>query len=84
MDNKVNDVDWIIIGNCGLYTEEGALYYLIEALVEAAKVYLKDVKVVDVSACHRPFSADDRPIIGKSATFLPTVTLSLPLEAAVV
>jgi len=25
---------------------------------------------------------DYRPIIGKSATFLPTVTLRLPLEAA--
>ena len=34
--------------------------YLIET-----KVYLKDVKVFDVSACHRPFSADDRLFIGK-------------------
>ncbi len=41
----------------------------IEALVDAAKVHLKDVKVIDVSACHRPFSADDRPIIGSAAGF---------------
>ena len=41
----------------------------IEALVNAAKIHLNDVKVIDVSACHRPFSADDRPIIGKAAAF---------------
>eukprot|EP00984_Skeletonema_dohrnii_P023380 scaffold12478_cov84-Skeletonema_dohrnii-CCMP3373.AAC.2 len=39
---------------------------LVEAVVEAAKVYLKDVKVFDVSACHRPFSADDRLLLSEN------------------
>lgn len=41
----------------------------IEALVDAAKLHLNDVSVIDESACHRPFSADDRPIIGPAAAF---------------
>ncbi|KAK1732317.1 D-amino acid dehydrogenase [Skeletonema marinoi] len=41
----------------------------IDALVNAAKIHLDDVEVIDASACHRPFSADDRPIIGPAAKF---------------
>lgn len=40
----------------------------INALIDAAKVHLdNDVELIDASACHRPFSADDRPIIGPVA-----------------
>ena len=41
----------------------------IEALVEAAKLYLPDLELVDASACHRPVSADDRPIVGSSKKY---------------
>jgi hypothetical protein len=42
----------------------------IDALISAAKVHLgSDVNLIDASACHRPFSADDRPIIGPTYQF---------------
>lgn len=41
----------------------------IEALIEAARVHLPDSKMIDASACHRPISADDRPLIGPSARY---------------
>ena len=41
----------------------------IDALIDLAKVYLDDVELIDASACHRPLSADDRPIIGPSPSF---------------
>jgi hypothetical protein len=42
----------------------------IDALINAAKVHLgNDVNLIDASACHRPFSADDRPIIGPTYQF---------------
>ena len=39
----------------------------IEALVDATKKCLGDVVLIDASACQRPVSADDRPIVGASA-----------------
>jgi D-amino-acid dehydrogenase len=36
----------------------------IEALVDATRLSLPDVELIDASACHRPVSADDRPIVG--------------------
>ena len=41
----------------------------VEALLDAARVHLPDVEMIDSSACHRPFSADDRPMIGPSARY---------------
>lgn len=36
----------------------------VNALVNACRKYLPDLEVVDASCCHRPVSADDRPLIG--------------------
>lgn len=36
----------------------------IEALVDATRQSLPDLELIDASACHRPVSADDRPIVG--------------------
>lgn len=42
----------------------------INALINAAKIQLNnDVELIDASACHRPFSADDRPIVGPVLKF---------------
>lgn len=41
----------------------------VDALVEAARSYLPDLEMVDASACHRPISADDRPLIGPSTKY---------------
>jgi D-amino-acid dehydrogenase len=41
-------------------------YTRIEALVDATRLYLPDLELIDASACHRPISADDRPIVGSS------------------
>lgn len=38
----------------------------IEALLQAARVHLPDLELIDASACHRPISADDRPIVGST------------------
>ena len=39
----------------------------IEALIDATRDHLGDVILIDASACQRPISADDRPIVGASA-----------------
>ena len=36
----------------------------IDALVDATRQSLPDLELIDASACHRPVSADDRPIVG--------------------
>jgi len=41
----------------------------IDALLDAARVHLPDLEMIDASACHRPISADDRPLIGPSAKY---------------
>jgi glycine/D-amino acid oxidase-like deaminating enzyme len=42
----------------------------IDALLDAARVHLPDLEMIgDASACHRPISADDRPLIGPSARY---------------
>jgi D-amino-acid dehydrogenase len=41
----------------------------IEALLDAARVHLPDLELIDASSCHRPVSADDRPIIGPSIRY---------------
>jgi D-amino-acid dehydrogenase len=41
----------------------------IEALVDATRVHLPDAELIDASACHRPISADDRPIVGPSRKY---------------
>jgi D-amino-acid dehydrogenase len=41
----------------------------IEALVDATRLSLPDVELIDASACHRPVSADDRPIVGCSQKY---------------
>ena len=39
----------------------------VESLIDAARIQLPDAEMVDASACHRPISADDRPIVGSTA-----------------
>ncbi len=46
----------------------------VEALVDAARVDLPDLEIIDSSACHRPLSADDRALIGPTKTY-PTLFL---------
>jgi len=42
----------------------------IDALLDAARVHLPDLEAIDdASACHRPISADDRPLIGPSSRY---------------
>lgn len=41
----------------------------IESLLDAARVHLPDLELIDSSACHRPISADDRPLIGPAARY---------------
>lgn len=38
----------------------------VESLIDAARIQLPDAEMVDASACHRPISADDRPIAGST------------------
>ena len=44
-------------------------YHRVDALLDATRKYLPDAELVDASACHRPISADDRPLIGPTAKF---------------
>ncbi|KAL9180305.1 hypothetical protein ACHAXT_008275 [Thalassiosira profunda] len=44
-------------------------YGRVEALLEAARQHLPDLELIDTSACHRPISADDRPLIGATARY---------------
>ena len=41
----------------------------VKELIDAARVSLPDVEMIDASACHRPVSADDRPIVGPSGKY---------------
>lgn len=41
----------------------------VDALLDATRKYLPDAEQIDSSACHRPISADDRPLIGPTAKF---------------
>ena len=41
----------------------------VEQLIQAAKEYLPDAELIDSSACHRPISADDRPLIGQTLKY---------------
>lgn len=41
----------------------------VNALVDATRKYLPDAELIDASACHRPISADDRPLIGPTVKF---------------
>jgi len=41
----------------------------VEQLIQAAKKYLPDAELIDSSACHRPISADDRPLIGQTLQY---------------
>ena len=41
----------------------------VEQLIQAAKKYLPDAELIDSSACHRPISADDRPLIGQTLKY---------------
>ncbi|KAL7553511.1 hypothetical protein ACHAWF_016803 [Thalassiosira exigua] len=41
----------------------------VEAQLNAARNHLPDLEMIDASACHRPISADDRPLIGPSVKY---------------
>eukprot|EP00986_Skeletonema_menzelii_P015346 scaffold11548_cov97-Skeletonema_menzelii.AAC.2 len=81
MDHKVNGRRlYRLSGFVDFTPNKEPAKHRIEALVDAAKVHLKDVKVIDVSACHRPFSADDRPIIRRQRLGMYTFVLDLGAE----
>jgi hypothetical protein len=70
MDHKVNDRRlYRLSGFVDFTPSKEPDQHRIDALINAAKVHLDDVELIDASACHRPFSADDRPIIGPAAKF---------------
>ncbi|KAL7429734.1 hypothetical protein ACHAXM_001863 [Skeletonema potamos] len=70
MDYKVNDRRlYRLSGFVDFTPNKEPDQHRIDALVNAAKVHLHDVEIIDASACHRPISADDRPIIGPAAKF---------------
>ena len=48
---------------------EDADHNRVEALMDAARVHLPDLQLIDSSACFRPISADDRPLIGQSTRY---------------
>ena len=48
----------------------------IEALVDATGSLLPDLEVIDASACHRPISANDRPLIGPAGIRFPNLYLA--------
>ena len=50
-------------------TEKETNHDRVEALLDAARVDLPDLEMIDSSACHRPVSADDRPLIGPSRKY---------------
>jgi glycine/D-amino acid oxidase-like deaminating enzyme len=41
----------------------------VNTLLDATRKYLPDAELIDASACHRPISADDRPLIGPTNKF---------------
>jgi D-amino-acid dehydrogenase len=44
-------------------------FHRVNALLDATRKYLPDAELIDASACHRPISADDRPLIGPTQKF---------------